>query len=60
MSGATAATLIDLPDRIRQIAEEHPDRPAVVTVGVGARAVACMPKQTSHEGQAAAAGTAPA
>lgn len=32
MSGATAATLIDLPDRIRQIAKEHPDRPAVVTV----------------------------
>lgn len=38
----------------------HAGRPAVVTVGVGARAVACMPKQTSHEGQAAAAGTAPA
>jgi len=38
----------------------HAGRPAVVTVGVGARPVVCMPKRTSHEGQAAATGRTPA
>lgn len=38
----------------------HAGRPAVVTVGVGAWPVVCMPKQTSHEGQAAATGRTPA
>ncbi len=38
----------------------HAGRPAVVTVGIGARPVVCMPKQTSHEGQVAVTGKTPA
>lgn len=38
----------------------HAGRPAVVTVGAGARPVVCMPKQSSHEGHAEATGKTPA